>query len=116
MRRHAFPRAISARAVRVSFGRSRTRVRVAEARPIASRSLSDLKSKTFEFRNELPVPRDTLPAAAEQTVETSAVADLTDRMSPDGSLDWQVPAGNWTIIRFGFACNGRMNHPASKHG
>ena len=116
MRRHAFPRAISARAVRVSFGRSRTRVRVAEAHPIASRSLSDLKSKTFEFRNELPVPRDTIPAAAEQTVETSAVADLTDRMSPDGSLDWQVPAGNWTIIRFGFACTGRMNHPASKHG
>jgi hypothetical protein len=29
------------------------------------------------------------------------VVDLSDRLSPEGSLAWDVPAGSWTLVRFG---------------
>lgn len=29
------------------------------------------------------------------------VVDLTARLSPDGKLNWKVPPGRWTILRFG---------------
>ncbi len=41
------------------------------------------------------------------------VVDLTQRTKPDGSLDWNVPEGNWLILRFGYSLTGRQNHPAS---
>lgn len=41
------------------------------------------------------------------------VIDLTQKMKPDGSLDWNVPEGNWLILRFGYSLTGRQNHPAS---
>ena len=54
---------------------------------------------------------------APETVPTAdKVIDLTDRMSADGTLKWNVPRGDWTIIRFGYTSNGKFNHPASPQG
>ena len=54
---------------------------------------------------------------ADQIVAPADVIDLTGRMSADGSLVWTAPAGrDWTILRIGYACNGRCNHPASEKG
>lgn len=47
---------------------------------------------------------------------TSEVIDLTGKMAPDGTLSWQVPAGDWTIIRFGYTSTAKFNHPASPTG
>ncbi|MFX0555414.1 glycosyl hydrolase [Maribacter sp. CXY002] len=41
------------------------------------------------------------------------VIDLTDKMDDDGNLQWEVPQGNWKIIRLGYSLTGRENHPAS---
>jgi alpha-L-rhamnosidase len=47
------------------------------------------------------------------------VIDLTQKMKPDGSLDWTPPyphhgeRDNWVILRFGYSLTGRQNHPAS---
>jgi hypothetical protein len=46
-------------------------------------------------------------------INTEGVVDLTSKMKTDGSLEWQVPEGNWLIIRFGYSLTGRQNHPAS---
>jgi len=45
-------------------------------------------------------------------VAPNKVIDLTDRLRPDGTLDWTPPAGRWRIIRFGYSLVGTMNHPA----
>ncbi len=57
------------------------------------------------------------------TVETSPryivksdIVNLTDKMSEDGSLAWDAPEGNWTIIRFGYTSTGATNGPATKEG
>lgn len=60
-----------------------------------------------------------LQSAATKEVETSKavsqddVIDLTANMQPDGTLDWDVPEGNWTIIRLGYSLTGHQNSPAS---
>ncbi len=41
------------------------------------------------------------------------IIDITSKMKSDGTLEWQVPPGQWQIIRFGYSCTGRENHPAS---
>jgi len=42
------------------------------------------------------------------------ILDLTDRLSPDGRLRWDVPAGRWTIIRFGMVLVGEPPRSQSR--
>ena len=84
------------------------------ARPEAKMSISNLKSKTFEVRQETSIDRTV--ASPEQVVAKDGVRDVTVKLSADGTLDWDVPEGEWTILRIGYICNGRKNHPASDHG
>ena len=45
-------------------------------------------------------------------VASDRVIELTARVK-DGKLEWDVPAGNWTILRFGHTLTGQMNAPAA---
>jgi hypothetical protein len=49
-------------------------------------------------------------------IDPAAVIDLTSKMLPDGSLKWNVPPGNWTIMRFGYSLTGSKNRPAVAAG
>ena len=51
--------------------------------------------------------------ATEDATKLEDIIVLTDRMSPDGTLEWEAPAGNWKIIRIGASLTGKTNHPAS---
>ncbi|HEY0779247.1 MAG TPA: glycosyl hydrolase [Gemmatirosa sp.] len=51
--------------------------------------------------------------AGSGAVATRDVIDLTGRMRPDGTLDWQAPAGRWAVLRMGYSLEGTKNHPAS---
>ncbi len=53
----------------------------------------------------------TAPAAA--IIPRDKVVDLTARMKPDGSFTWDVPPGDWTILRIGHAYDGKVIAPAS---
>lgn len=116
MRFRAFARPVTARAIRGTLVRSpaQAKVKVAAARPEAKMAISNLRSKTFEVRQE--VTRDTGVAAADQVVARQEVKNILSHLAPDGTLNWDVPAGDWTIVRMGYKCNGRKNHPASDRG
>lgn len=43
---------------------------------------------------------------ADQPIPPDRVIDLTSGMSADGQLEWEVPPGNWTIIRTGHRMTG----------
>ncbi len=47
------------------------------------------------------------------TISSENVFDITSKMAADGTINWVVPEGNWSIIRLGYSLTGRQNHPAS---
>ena len=56
-------------------------------------------------------PRNSWASAEEPPVVIASpaqVIDLTDRLAPDGKLRWEVPAGKWRIIRFGYGNTGQQ--------
>jgi len=54
--------------------------------------------------------------AAESVIRTDSIIDLTNKMQPDGSLEWDVPPGNWTVMRFASRSTGRCSSPAPRPG
>ncbi|MCJ7778526.1 MAG: hypothetical protein MUP16_09460 [Sedimentisphaerales bacterium] len=38
----------------------------------------------------------------EEDASVKDIINLTDKLSTDGTLRWQVPAGKWVVLRFGF--------------
>lgn len=55
------------------------------------------------------------PAPLDATINPADIQDLTS-LFKNGRLKWEVPAGNWTILRFGHGPTGATNHPAPKAG
>lgn len=51
-----------------------------------------------------------LPATG--VVAKNSVIDLTSKMQADGHLEWDAPAGEWIIYRFGHTTSGTLIQPA----
>ena len=63
----------------------------------------------------LPAPAS-FPEVPGSAIDQSKIIDLTRMLNPDGTLQWNVPAGKWTILRFGKRNNGAVTRPAPKPG
>ena len=118
-----FPREVKARFYRLTFDfrvigqdlgdhRRLKNTKIASVRIGRAKSLSNLCDKTFAKR--MPVVADPDTAKDDQIVAKDAVRVLA--LAADGTLDWDVPTGEWRVIRLGFAANGKKNHPASDCG
>ena len=46
-------------------------------------------------------------------ITADQVLDISDKMSPDGTLNWDVPEGEWKILRMGMTPTQVTNGPAS---
>jgi hypothetical protein len=53
---------------------------------------------------------------AESIVKRADILELTDKLGDDGRLVWDVPVGDWTILRIGYTPTGKDNHPAPESG
>jgi hypothetical protein len=64
----------------------------------------------------IPAPAEypILPAGA--AIDTARIVDLTGQLGADGRLAWDVPAGHWTILRFGRTTTGANTRPAPVPG
>ncbi len=49
-------------------------------------------------------------------IERKKIIDLTDKLDKNGILSWDVPSGNWSIMRFGTRNNGAVTRPAPMPG
>ncbi|MEI6197742.1 MAG: glycosyl hydrolase, partial [Verrucomicrobiota bacterium] len=63
--------------------------------------------------NPAPAP-DSAPNGL--AVKRDEIIDLTSRLQANGQLDWDAPAGRWTILRIGHTSCGKDNHPAAEGG
>ncbi|MDR1583370.1 MAG: glycoside hydrolase family 2 [Prevotellaceae bacterium] len=82
------------------------------------------KSLAKMFQSPLPYWHDYLwdkqPAiqsgAVASIAKPSQVQDISKNMSADGTLSWDVPEGEWIIMRMGMRSTGVTNSPASLEG
>lgn len=59
-------------------------------------------------------PQQTEPDSLERVITAASVQNLTQQLRPDGSLEWNVPAGDWIIQRIGMAPTGTENSPSPR--
>ena len=85
--------------------------------PTDGARVDDLELQTLSdggFPDGLQPDARQVPAGA--LVPLAQVVDLTDKMDPNGMLTWDVPAGDWTVLRLGHTSQGTQNHPAVRAG
>jgi len=63
----------------------------------------------------IPAPA-IFPEIPGSAIDRSKMIDLTRLLKSDGSLEWNVPAGKWTILRLGKRNNGAVTRPAPMPG
>ncbi len=88
--------------------------------------IADIREKAIYERgpfSSMPGVRAAFPGRAdyqqlpaEQVIDTLKIVDLTSRLDDSGRLDWDVPPGRWTILRFGTTSTGQTNRPAALPG
>ena len=77
---------------------------------IAYKSLAQVPGGTLVVPGEVPEP------PAEQVISPEKIVDLTGKMDAGGRLQWNVPEGKWTLLRFGHTPTGARNHPSPEEG
>jgi hypothetical protein len=86
-------------------------------RDLSPRSrIEDIQAKAAFVPQPVPLRAEwpALPASA--VVPRDRVVDLTAHLDGAGRLTWDVPEGDWTILRFGHTPTGKDNHPAPAAG
>lgn len=80
---------------------------------ISKRTLLNWGSKSFNVQSGLPDIRRTLLNRDDDVViNRDSIVDLTGTFS-DGTVIWDVPEGEWTILRYGMTATGKRNMYAS---
>ena len=64
----------------------------------------------------LPSPACAAKADKPGAIDPDQIVDLTGRLRPGGRLKWDVPAGEWTIMRMGRRPTGASSRPAPVPG
>ena len=64
----------------------------------------------------LPSPADARGKPPRPGIDPAKVVDLTASLKPDGTLVWEAPPGEWTVMRFGARNNGSVTRPAPVPG
>ncbi|UCH34722.1 MAG: hypothetical protein JSV65_19750 [Armatimonadota bacterium] len=63
-----------------------------------------------------PMRDPELTPGAPAGIPASGVVDITSHMDTSGKLTWDVPDGQWTVLRMGHTCTGAQNAPAPASG
>jgi hypothetical protein len=94
--------------------------------PTAAGEISDIDEKALYYRapySSQPGVKPYLPAPAGfpgmpdgAAIDPGKILDVSAYMQADGSFTWDVPEGNWTIMRFCTRNNGAVTRPAPEPG
>lgn len=74
----------------------------------------DYKNLSGRIRNHL-LP-DIKQISKNALIQKDSIIDLSSSISQDGTLEWNVPDGEWVILRIGHTPIGKKNQPAPKSG
>lgn len=74
----------------------------------------DYKILSDRVRNHL-LP-DVKKVSEAAIVKKGSIIDITSKLNKNGVLEWEVPKGEWVILRIGHTANGQKNRPAVDGG
>lgn len=77
--------------------------------------IPDIKGKAGYVRQEFTPRADYGKAPADSIIDKSKIVVLHEG-AQESNVDWQVPDGNWTVMRIGYTSTGRVNLPSPKSG
>ncbi len=90
---------------------------VAEIDLSAKYRIDDIEEKALFVCNKDYPERTNKPVLPEGfAIPRERLLNLSSHLRADGLLDWDVPTGNWTVMRFGYTSTGKNNHPARDGG
>jgi hypothetical protein len=77
--------------------------------------IANLGAKSAVVRGDR-LPPAIAPTPPGRAIPRDEVVNLTDRLETDGRLTWDIPEGEWSILRIGYTPTGKDNHPAPPEG
>ncbi|MCF7956018.1 MAG: glycosyl hydrolase, partial [Phycisphaerae bacterium] len=84
-----------------------------DIQPYSIRHLTNIVDNAME---QIISQADYSEPDAAKVIDVNRVIDLTSKMKSDGTLRWDVPAGDWTIMRFVSRSTGQTTRPAPRAG
>ena len=116
----SFP-SVTASSYRITFLNANPGSGIAEIKLSSSPRVERFSEKTLAKMHPTPLPywRDYLwrkqPELDDNTltINSSKVIDVSKYLTADGALNWEVPDGEWVILRTGMTPTGTKNSPAS---
>jgi len=82
------------------------------------KTLKDVRPYSIRMtKTTFVTPQEKYPEPdVSKIIDAKRVVDLTETLQPDGRLAWNVPAGDWTIMRFVSRATGQTTRPAPRSG
>ncbi|MDR3232803.1 MAG: hypothetical protein LBT46_03920, partial [Planctomycetaceae bacterium] len=93
--------------------------------PALAQRIADIDEKALYYRApyssskvkpRIAEPDVTVTSNTISGIDPAKIIDLTGKLQVDGTLNWDVPAGDWTILRFAAASTGQNTRPAPAPG
>ncbi|GHT24229.1 hypothetical protein FACS189419_09040 [Planctomycetales bacterium] len=85
--------------------------------------IKDIDEKALVYRAPYSSAPGVKPRIAEVNtsgsqngIDAGKIIDITDKLAADGTLNWDVPDGDWTILRFAATTTGANTRPAPQPG
>ena len=79
----------------------------------SEKTLAKMHPTPLPYWKEYQWPQQPEPNDPLTVIDGSKVIDISQHLSADGTLTWDVPEGEWVILRTGMTPTGTTNAPAS---
>ena len=79
----------------------------------SEKTLAKMYQLPLPYWNEYQWTKQPLVTDAATMIDASKVLDISKFMTADGTLTWNVPKGDWVILRTGMTPTGTKNGPAA---
>ena len=88
----------------------------ADARRLAIKASRESVEPTDPLRDCTALPLEPTLSVMRSLIDSKQMLDLTNKLQPDGSLMWEVPEGDWVLLRTGYTTTGRTTTTSAKGG
>lgn len=79
----------------------------------SEKTLAKMHPTPLPYWHDYQWPSQPEPEDHSTVIDGSKVVDITKNLTSDGTINWDVPEGEWVILRTGMTPTGTVNSPAS---